>query len=105
MRYTTANAHIYDTDQKKVLYALSYLQNGPTESWVEDFTEAAEIITSTGQAQGYGTFTEFKKVFLTDFGPANAPAVQTLEPSCSRLSSSQEKGTHAFFRCSSRVIV
>src|SRR6267154_4032647 len=80
MCYTTTNAHIYDTDTKKVVYTLSYLQNGPAESWVEDFTDAAETLTSTSQAQGYGTFADFKKEFLTDFGLANAPAeaMQTL---------------------------
>jgi len=91
MRYTTANAHIYDTDQKKVIYALSYLQNSPAESWVEDFTSAAEVISTTGQAKGYGTFEDFKKAFLADFGPANAPAAawqsltQLKQSSCDSL--------------------
>jgi hypothetical protein len=66
------NTHIYDTDMKKVLFALSYLQTSPAESWVEDFTEDTATMTSAGHAKGYGTFPAFKTLFLNDFGPANS---------------------------------
>ena len=71
-RYLDMNKHIYDTDEKKVLFALSYLQTGPAEVWVEDFTISAGTATSSGGVKGYGTLADFQKLFLNDFGPANS---------------------------------
>jgi len=71
-RYLDMNKHIYDTEEKKVLFALSYLQAGPAEVWVEDFTETAGSTTSSGSVKGYGDLSTFRTLFLNDFGPANS---------------------------------
>ena len=73
-RYLDINSHIYHDDDRKILFALSYMGDGPAESWVEDFTEATTTILTSGQAKGYGTFADFKKQVINDFGPANASA-------------------------------
>jgi hypothetical protein len=56
------------------------MQNGPAESWVEDFTEDTAMLMTSGQAKGYGTFDAFQQLVLNDFGPANptASAMQDL---------------------------
>src|ERR1700709_2864229 len=70
-RYLDINSHIYDTDDKQVLFTLSYMQDGPAENWVEDFTEDAMTPGTSGQAKGYGNFATLKNLILADFGPAN----------------------------------
>jgi hypothetical protein len=79
-RYLDINSHIYDTDDKQVLFTLSYMQDGPAENWVEDFTEDATAIGTSGQAKGYGTFATLKNLIAADFGPANpeGTAMQSL---------------------------
>jgi hypothetical protein len=73
-RYLDMNSHVYSDNDKKILFALSYLQEGTAESWVEDFTEEATKIGTSGQSKGYGSFTDFKTAFLSSFGPANVAA-------------------------------
>jgi hypothetical protein len=50
------------------------MQDGPVESWVEDFTNDTATIVTSGQAKGYGTFPAFRQLVINDFGPANATA-------------------------------
>jgi hypothetical protein len=73
-RYLDINSHIYFDDDRKVLFALSYMQSGPAESWVEDFTNDTATIVTSGQAKGYGNFATFTQLVKNDFGPANATA-------------------------------
>jgi hypothetical protein len=73
-RYLDINNHIYHDDERKVLFALSYMQDGPAESWVEDFTNDTVTIVTSGQAKGYGTFAAFRQLIINDFGPANTTA-------------------------------
>ena len=70
-RYLDVNDHIYNTDQKKVIFALSYMGDGPAENWVEDFTDSTTTTLTSGQPKGYGTFTDFCTLVNNDFGPAN----------------------------------
>jgi hypothetical protein len=79
-RYLDINSHIYFDEDRKVLFALSYMQSGPAKSWVEDFTNDAATIATSGQAKGYGSFATFTQLVKNDFGPANATvsAVQDL---------------------------
>jgi hypothetical protein len=39
--YVGANAVIYDTDEKKIWFALSYMKKGTAEDWSENFLEDA----------------------------------------------------------------
>ncbi|KAJ8585324.1 hypothetical protein M405DRAFT_745364 [Rhizopogon salebrosus TDB-379] len=51
-RYLDIKDHIYSNDQKKIIFALSYMEEGPAENCVEDFTEDTTLLTS-GQPKGY----------------------------------------------------
>jgi hypothetical protein len=70
-RYLDVNDHIYNTEQKKVIFALSYMGDGPAENWVEDFTDSTTTILTSGQPKGYGSFVDFCTLVNNDFGPAN----------------------------------
>jgi len=79
-RYLDINSHIYDSEEKKVLFTLSYMQDGPAENWVADFTEDTMTILMSGQAKWYGTFATLSNLIMVDFGPVNpeGTAMQSL---------------------------
>ncbi|OJA12957.1 hypothetical protein AZE42_11324, partial [Rhizopogon vesiculosus] len=87
-RYLGINAHVYDTDDKQVIFALSFMTEGQAESWVDDFTNAANVVNTAGHKAGYGTFTDFIKLVRKIFGPANATASAWIQVMKLRQSSS-----------------
>jgi hypothetical protein len=70
-RYLDINDHVYGNDQKKIIFALSYMGDGPAENWVEDFTDSTTTLLTSGQLKGYGSFADFCTLVNNDFGPAN----------------------------------
>ncbi|OAX31752.1 hypothetical protein K503DRAFT_787641 [Rhizopogon vinicolor AM-OR11-026] len=78
-RYLTINAHIYTTDKMKVIFALSFMQEGLAESWLDDFSAAAVQPTTGGGVTGYGTFTDFISKVTKEFGLSNITATAYLD--------------------------
>src|SRR5882757_6022433 len=78
-RYLTINAHIYTTDEMKIIFALSFMQEGLAESWVDDYSAAAVQPTTGGGVTGYGTFTDFITKVTKEFGPSNITATAYLD--------------------------
>ena len=67
--YLEVNSEIYDTDKKKIAYALSFMNEGDAKSWKGQFI--TEKTTPTGL--NLGTWTEFTTSLTTAFAPFDAP--------------------------------
>jgi len=62
MFYLAVNEEVYNTDAKKIAFALSYMTEGPTLTWATTFRHN----TLVGSTIAMGTFT----VFIADFKTA-----------------------------------
>jgi hypothetical protein len=71
--YMCANAEIYNTEEKKVLFTLSFMNRGVAGSWKQGKT-AAYL-----KAGNFGTFDEFKQAVQTVFTPINDEGVAKTE--------------------------
>jgi hypothetical protein len=71
--YMHANMEIYNTEEKKVLFALSFMNGGVAGSWKQGKT-AAYL-----KAGDFGTFDEFKQAVRTAFTPINDEGVAKTE--------------------------
>jgi hypothetical protein len=71
--YMRANAEIYNTEEKKVLFALSFMNGGVAGSWKQGKT-AAYL-----KAGDFGTFDEFKQAVRTAFTPIDDEGVAKTE--------------------------
>jgi hypothetical protein len=67
--YMHANMEIYNTEEKKVLFALSFMNGGVAGSWKQGKT-AAYL-----RDGNFGTFDEFKQAVKTAFTPINDKGV------------------------------
>ena len=70
-----ANRAIYDNDKKKVVFVLSFMTEGDTatwrEQWLDDLNAKAEAANKT--EMDFGTFGEFIKLLEKDFVAYDAP--------------------------------
>jgi Retrotransposon gag protein len=66
--YVTMNQSIYDTDAKKVIFALSFMKGGTASGWSKSFVSTA--MTST--PANYGTWDAFKDLVKKAFSPVDA---------------------------------
>jgi hypothetical protein len=71
--YMRANTEIYNTEEKKVLFALLFMNGGVAGSWKQGKT-AAYL-----KARDFGTFDEFKQAVRTVFTPINDEGVAKTE--------------------------
>jgi hypothetical protein len=71
--YMHANAEIYNTEEKKVLFVLSFMNGGVAGSWKQEKT-AAYL-----KAGNFGTFDEFKQAVQTVFTPIDDKGVAKTE--------------------------
>jgi hypothetical protein len=71
--YMRANAEIYNTKEKKVLFALSFMNGGVAGSWKQRKT-AAYL-----KAGNFGTFDKFKQAVQTVFTPIDDEGVAKTE--------------------------
>jgi hypothetical protein len=71
--YMRTNAEIYNTEEKKVSFALSFMNRGVAGSWKQEKT-AAYL-----KAGNFGTFNEFKKAVQTVFTPIDDEGVAKTE--------------------------
>jgi len=63
MFYLAVNEEVYNTDAKKITFALSYMTKGPTLTWATTFRHNAFVGTTIAM----GTFTVFIADFKTTF--------------------------------------
>ncbi|EPQ49790.1 hypothetical protein GLOTRDRAFT_134605 [Gloeophyllum trabeum ATCC 11539] len=61
-----ANKHIYDTDEKKITFFISFLKEGTAGPWAE-----AEMTKAFTNDQGFGTWEAFTTRFLNAFTEAD----------------------------------
>ena len=75
-----ANRAIYDNDEKKVVFVLSFMMEGDTatwrEQWLDDHNAKAEASNKT--EMDFGTFSDLIKLLEKDFTAYDAPG-DTLE--------------------------
>jgi len=76
--YLAVNDTMYSDNKKKVVTALSYMTQGATATWSEDFMDHAQSLNpATGAndanqtAFGYGTWNEFIEEFKKAFSPVD----------------------------------
>jgi hypothetical protein len=71
--YMHANAEIYNTEEKKVLFALSFMNGGVVGNWKQG-TAAVYL-----KAGNFSTFNKFKQAIQTTFTPINDEGVAKTE--------------------------
>jgi hypothetical protein len=67
--YLLVNDKVYDTDIKKIAFALSFMNEGDAASWKEQLLEDAMALPSLD----LGTWTQFKASLEDSFKPYDAP--------------------------------
>ena len=67
--YLLANNKVYDTDIKKIAFALSFMNEGDAASWKEQLLEDAMAL----ETFYLGTWDQFKKDLNDAFKPYDAP--------------------------------
>jgi hypothetical protein len=65
--YITMNLQIYDTDERKIIFALSFMKGGTAAGWSESFVNDAIASTPTA----FGTWTAFKVLVKNAFSPVD----------------------------------
>src|SRR5271163_4828931 len=68
--YTTINKSVYDHDDKKIAFVLSFMNEGDAAAWKEEYIDVA--INSEGEIT-FGTFDDFKTRLVKAFAPYDAP--------------------------------
>lgn len=63
MVYLEINRHIYDTDERKILFVISYCQGGTAGIWAENFVNTRLAAAQIGTWQDFTT--EFDRSFVT----------------------------------------
>ena len=79
--YLTLNQEVYNNDNKKIVFALSFMNSGPAQAWKESFTTQK---TDANGNMNLGTWVACKQAlentFLISDIPGNAQAkLQTLK--------------------------
>ena len=67
--YLLVNSKVYDTDIKKIVFALSFMNKGDMASWKEQLLEDAMALKTFN----LGTWAQFKKDLNNAFKPYNTP--------------------------------
>jgi hypothetical protein len=73
--YLLANGDVYPTDLDKVLFMISYMNEGDVNSWKEEFFDTAEqtAAQTRGAKINLGTYDDLIKKNVEDFSPYDAP--------------------------------
>ena len=66
--YLTINKEIYDTSQKKIGYALSFMTDGDAKLWKDQYLKES----NKGNYLDLGTWSDFKKSLKESFEPYDA---------------------------------
>jgi Retrotransposon gag protein len=66
--YLMMNVAIYDTDEKKIVFSLSFMKGGTAAGWNETFVNN----TLNTNPQTFGTWAAFKNMVLATFSPVDA---------------------------------
>ena len=66
--YLVMNGHIYDSDDKKIVFILSFLTDGTARVWKESFLSAKE---KNGGGYNLGTVISFVKALKEAFAPSD----------------------------------
>ena len=76
MAHLTVNKDIYQTDEKKIGFMLSLLNDGEARAWKEQFIQEAfnKAVTSGTAEMTFGTFLDFLKRLKESFEPHNDAA-------------------------------
>jgi hypothetical protein len=77
--YLDINDTKYNSDKKKVIFALSFMTQGAASTWSEDYLKHAQSIDPTmrvaragGTPFGYGTWDEFVTAFKKAFASTDS---------------------------------
>ena len=69
--YLILNEEIYNTDMKKVLFALSYMKGGTAIAWANEINTKALRLRANGTRVGWGTWSLFETAFRSSFDYAD----------------------------------
>jgi retrotransposon gag protein/zinc knuckle protein len=72
--YTTINKEIYDTDDKKIAFTISFMNDGDAGAWKEEFLARKIAAANTaGDDVTFGTWGAFRTALDDSFSPFDAP--------------------------------
>ena len=72
--YLTINKEIYDNDDKKIAFVLSFMNEGDASAWKEEFISTAlEDADVRGDDISFGNFKNFRDSLEKSFSPYDAP--------------------------------
>jgi len=72
--YTTINKEIYDNDDKKIAFTISFMNDGDAGAWKEEFLARKIAAANTaGDDVTFGTWTAFRTALSDSFSPFDAP--------------------------------
>ena len=71
--YIRINSALYDTDEKKIIFALSFMKGGTAVGWSESYINAALT------ASNFGTWEDFKKEIEKAFSPIDSEGTACLK--------------------------
>ena len=72
--YLMINRDIYDDDDKKIAFVLSFMNEGDAGAWKEELvSRALDEADERGDDLLFGTFRAFKESLTESFSPYNAP--------------------------------
>jgi hypothetical protein len=71
--YTTINKDVYDTDDKKIAFTISFMNDGDAGAWKEEFlSRKIADANRRGDDVAFGTWTAFKTALEESFKPFDA---------------------------------
>ena len=72
--YLTINQGIYDNDDKKIAFVLSFMNEGDAGAWKEEFiSRMLDDAETRGDDLSFGDFKTFRKSVENSFSPYDAP--------------------------------
>jgi hypothetical protein len=99
--YLRVNPKIFDTDEKKVLYALGLMTEGSAQCWAEDFYVAAESASTISSVTGlavikadYGKWDDFVIAFMQAFSPVDTKGAAMNKLSTWKMRAGTPASTH-----------
>ena len=71
--YTTINKEIYDNDDKKIAFTISFMNNGDAGAWKEEFiARKINLANANGDNVTFGSWATFKAALEESFKPFDA---------------------------------
>ena len=93
--YLTVNKEVYNNNEKKIAYLLSFMTEGDAASWKEEFlARKIEEAEKNDTDLKLGTFKEVKETIKKSFEPFDGPGDALKEMKCLRMANNSNIDEH-----------